>query len=304
MPLMEDPNQPEVNPELPLVADSTSVEAAASAEPIPAEPSNVAAATPEFPLPKPEDEEGGRMSFFEHLVELRKRIIASAIAIGIGMVIGLSVSERVFGYLAKPMLTALHNAHLEEKLIYTSPTGAISLIITLGLYLGIVIALPVVLYQVWLFIAPGLYKHERRAVSLFIFSSMFLFLAGVAFGYFISLPYVLKFLIGFQGPFKPLISINEYFDMILIVLLGLGIIFELPVLIFCLTLFGIVTPGFLWKNFRYAILVITILAAVVTPTPDATTMVIFMGVMTLLYVLGIGVSYLVVRKRRRAEAAS
>ena len=146
--------------------------------------------------------------------------------------------------------------------------------------------MPVVLYQVWLFIAPGLYQHERRAVSLFIFSSMFLFLAGVAFGYFISLPYVLKFLIGFQGPFKPLISINEYFDMILIVLLGLGIIFELPVLIFCLTLFGIVTPGFLWKNFRYAILVITILAAVVTPTPDATTMVIFMGVMTLLYVLG------------------
>jgi sec-independent protein translocase protein TatC len=273
------------------------------ADPSPAETLQVAAATPEFPPSKPEDEEGGRMSFFEHLVELRKRIIASAIAIGIGMVIGLSVSERVFGYLAKPMLAALHNAHLEEKLIYTSPTGAISLIITLGLYLGIVIALPVVLYEIWLFIAPGLYRHERRAVSLFVFSSMFLFLGGVAFGYFISLPYVLKFLIGFQGPFKPLISINEYFDMILIVLLGLGIIFELPVLIFCLSLFGIVTPKFLWKNFRYAILIITILAAIVTPTPDATTMVIFMGVMTLLYVLGIGVSYLVVRKRRRAEAA-
>ena len=244
------------------------------------------------------------MSFFEHLVELRKRIIYSAIAIGIGMVIGLTVSEKVFGYLARPMLAALHNAHLEEKLIYTSPTGAISLIIELGLYLGIVIALPVVLYQVWLFIAPGLYRHERRAVSLFVFSSMVLFLSGVAFGYFISLPYVLKFLIGFQGPFKPLISINEYFDMILIVLLGLGIIFELPVLIFCLSLFGIVTPKFLWKNFRYAILVITILAAIVTPTPDATTMVIFMGVMTLLYVLGIGVSYLVVRRKRRADVAA
>jgi sec-independent protein translocase protein TatC len=219
-------------------------------------------------------------------------------------VIGLTISEKVFGYLARPMLAALHNAHLEEKLIYTSPTGAISLIITLGLYLGIVIALPVVLYEIWLFIAPGLYRHERRAVSLFVFSSMFLFLGGVAFGYFISLPYVLKFLIGFQGPFKPLISINEYFDMILIVLLGLGIIFELPVLIFCLSLFGIVTPKFLWKNFRYAILVITILAAVVTPTPDATTMVIFMGVMTLLYVLGIGVSYLVVRRKRRTQAAA
>ena len=283
---MDDPNQPDIS----------------SAQPVAVQP--LPASAPAPAAAKHEEEEGGRMSFFDHLVELRKRIIHSAIAILIGMGIGLTVSEKVFGYLARPMLAALHNAHLEEKLIYTSPTGAISLIITLGLYLGIVIALPVVLYEIWLFIAPGLYRHERRAVSLFVFSSMFLFLGGVAFGYFISLPYVLKFLIGFQGPFKPLISINEYFDMILIVLLGLGIIFELPVLIFCLSLFGIVTPKFLWKNFRYAILVITILAAVVTPTPDATTMVIFMGVMTLLYVLGIGVSYLVVRRKRRAQAAA
>jgi len=285
---MDDPNQPDIS----------------SAQPVAVQPLPTPAAAPAPAAAKHEEEEGGRMSFFDHLVELRKRIIHSAIAILIGMGIGLTVSEKVFGYLARPMLAALHNAHLEEKLIYTSPTGAISLIITLGLYLGIVIALPVVLYEIWLFIAPGLYRHERRAVSLFVFSSMFLFLGGVAFGYFISLPYVLKFLIGFQGPFKPLISINEYFDMILIVLLGLGIIFELPVLIFCLSLFGIVTPKFLWKNFRYAILVITILAAIVTPTPDATTMVIFMGVMTLLYVLGIGVSYLVVRRKRRAQAAA
>lgn len=285
---MDESNQPDISGEQPVAA-----------QPLP-----TLAAAPAPASPKREEEEGGRMSFFDHLVELRKRIIHSAIAILIGMVIGLTVSEKVFGYLARPMLAALHNAHLEEKLIYTSPTGAISLIITLGLYLGIVIALPVVLYEIWLFIAPGLYRHERRAVSLFVISSMFLFLGGVAFGYFISLPYVLKFLIGFQGPFKPLISINEYFDMILIVLLGLGIIFELPVLIFCLSLFGIVTPKFLWKNFRYAILVITILAAVVTPTPDATTMVIFMGVMTLLYVLGIGVSYLVVRRKRRSQTAA
>ncbi len=285
---MDDPNQPNISSEQPVAV-----------QPLP-----LPAAAPAPASPKREEEEGGRMSFFDHLVELRKRIIHSAIAILIGMVIGLTISEKVFGYLARPMLAALHNAHLEEKLIYTSPTGAISLIITLGLYLGIVIALPVVLYEIWLFIAPGLYRHERRAVSLFVFSSMFLFLGGVAFGYFISLPYVLKFLIGFQGPFKPLISINEYFDMILIVLLGLGIIFELPVLIFCLSLFGIVTPKFLWKNFRYAILIITILAAIVTPTPDATTMVIFMGVMTLLYVLGIGVSYLVVRRKRRAREAA
>jgi sec-independent protein translocase protein TatC len=250
-----------------------------------------------------EEEEGGRMSFFDHLVELRKRIINSAIAIAIGMGIGVGVSNKVFGYLARPMLSALRSAHFEDKLVYTNPTGALSMIINLGLYLGLVIASPVVLYQVWLFIAPGLYKHERRAVTAFVFSSVGLFLCGIAFGYYVSLPYVLKFLIGFQGPFKPLISINEYFDLILVVLFGLGIIFELPVLIFCLSLFGIVTPQFLWKNLRYAVLIITLLAAIVTPTPDATTMVLFMGVLLALYFVGIGVSFLVVRNREKRLAA-
>ncbi len=125
----------------------------------------------------------------------------------------------------------------------------------------------------------------------------------MAFAYWIMLPYVLKFLISFQGPFTPLISINEYFDLILIVLIGLGLIFELPVLIFFLSLFGIVTPRFLWTNARYAILIITIIAAIVTPSPDATTMLIFMAPMVLLYFAGIGVSYLVVRRKRMAAIA-
>jgi sec-independent protein translocase protein TatC len=255
-------------------------------------------------LPAAEEEEGGaRMSFFEHLVDLRKRIINSLIAIGIGAVIGLLVSEKFFGFIARPMQAALRDAHLEDKLIYTSPTGPINLLITLGIYLGIVIASPVVLYQVWLFIAPGLYRHERRGVSGFVFSSVFLFLSGIAFGYFVMLPYVLKFLISFQGPFKPLISINEYWDLILMVLLGLGVIFELPILIFFLALFGIVTPKFLLKNFRYAMLIITVVAAVVTPTPDATTMLVFMTPMVLLYFVGIGVSYFVVRRKKSRAMA-
>jgi sec-independent protein translocase protein TatC len=178
----------------------------------------------------------------------------------------------------------------------------INIIITFGVYLGVVLASPFVLYQVWLFIAPGLYKHERRAVSSFISASMFLFIAGISFGYFVMLPYMLDFLTSFQGPFRPLISINEYFDFILIVLLGLGIIFELPVLIFFLALFGIVTPKFLWKNLRYAILVIAIVAAIVTPTPDATTMLIFMAPMVALYFLGIGVAALVVRNKAKRAA--
>lgn len=251
------------------------------------------------------EEPGGKMSFFDHLVDLRKRLINSAIAIGIGAMVGVSVAEKVIGFIARPMQEALRARHLDDKLIYTSPAGMINIIITFGLYLGVVLASPYVLYQIWLFIAPGLYKHERKAVSLFIFASLFLFLAGISFGYFIMLPYVLNFLTSFSGPFRPLISINEYFDFILIVLFGLGVIFELPVLIFFLALFGIVTPKFLWKNVRYAILIIAIVAAIVTPTPDATTMLIFMAPMVALYFLGIGVAYMVVRnKAKRAAMAN
>jgi sec-independent protein translocase protein TatC len=252
--------------------------------------------------PAAEQEPGGKMSFFEHLVDLRKRLINSAIAIVIGAGIGVTISQKAMDFISRPMQEALRKQHLEDKLIYTSPAGLINIIITFGIYIGVVLAAPFVLYQVWLFIAPGLYKHERKAVTTFIFSSVVLFLAGISFGYFVMLPYMLNFLIGFQGPFRPLISINEYFDFILIVLLGLGIIFELPVLIFFLALFGIVTPKFLWKNLRYAILIIAIIAAIVTPTPDATTMLVFMAPMIALYFLGIGVAALVMRNKAKRAA--
>ncbi|HEV2489968.1 MAG TPA: twin-arginine translocase subunit TatC [Candidatus Acidoferrales bacterium] len=250
-----------------------------------------------------EEEDSGKMSLFEHLIELRKRLVYSAIAIAIGFVIGFSISKKVIDYVVQPMVVALREAHYNDKLIYTHPAGFVNLLITLGFYLGLVLALPVVLYQIWQFIAPGLYKHERKAVLSFILSSVILFLCGIAFAYFILLPYVLKFLISFQGPFEPLISINEYFSLILIVMIGLGVIFELPVLIFCLSLFGIVTPQWLWRNLRYAILVITIVAAIVTPTPDATTMLVFMAPMVGLYFLGIGVSWMVYRRKRQREMA-
>jgi sec-independent protein translocase protein TatC len=248
-------------------------------------------------------EPAGRMSFFEHLSELRKRLVYSLIAIGVGAVAGLSVSDYVLRWIALPMQSALRSAHLEDKLIYTSPTGIIALIIHLGFYLGLVFASPFVFYQIWLFVAPGLYRNERKAVFTFVISSVGLFLSGIAFGYFLLLPYVLRFLISFQGPFRPLISINEYFDLTLLILIGLGIIFELPVLIFFLALIGVVTPQFLWKNMRYAILIIATIAAVFTPSPDATTMAIFMAPMVLLYLIGIGVSYLVLRRKLKAAQA-
>jgi sec-independent protein translocase protein TatC len=262
---------------------------------------------PELPATIPETEEGGQMTFFEHLVELRKRLINSLIAIAIGAFIGVYIAKYVIGYVTRPMLKALADSHLNPQLIYTHPAGGFNLIITLGVYIGIVLASPFVLYQIWLFVAPALYKHERSAITGFLFSTVFLFLAGIAFGYFVTLPYMLGFLVKFQvvslPGVVPMITITEYFDLTLIVLLGLGLVFELPVLVFFLSLFGIVTPQFLWKNIRYAILVIAIVAAIITPTPDATTMLIFMAPMLLLYFVGIAVSAIVVRKRDRRLAA-
>jgi sec-independent protein translocase protein TatC len=253
---------------------------------------------PEQP-PETDGQDSGRMSFFEHLNELRKRLIYALAAVLVGTVAGLSISTDVYGFLAQPMLAALRAHQLEERLIYTNPTGAVNMYLKLAVYIGVVLASPVVLYQIWLFIAPGLYKHEKRAVTAFIASSTFLFLGGIAFCYFVLLPYTLSFLVGFNMPyFTPFISINEYWDLVLILMLGMGLVFQTPILIFFLSLFGIVTPMFLWRNFRYAVLLISIVAALVTPTPDALTMLVFMAPMIGLYLLGIIVSALVVRRKR------
>jgi sec-independent protein translocase protein TatC len=240
------------------------------------------------------------MSFFEHLADLRTRLFHAFGAIAIGAFIGVGVAKYVLNFIARPMTKALHDAHLEERIYFTSPAGYLNLYIQIGLYLGLVLASPYVLYQIWLFIAPGLYKHERKAVGGFVASSVGLFLAGIAFAYYVILPYLLRFLMTFSsgGPFTPWIHAEEYFDLLLVVLVGTGVVFELPVLIFFLALFNIVTPQFLWKNFRYAIVVITVLAAIITPTPDGMTMLIFMAPMIVLYVVGIGVAWAVVRRKR------
>jgi sec-independent protein translocase protein TatC len=260
---------------------------------------------PESSQTEHQEDTGGSMSFFDHLVELRKRLISALLSVGVGMILGLAVAKRVIGFVILPMMAALRANHIDPKIYYTNPAGYVSLYINLGLYLGIALAMPWVLYQIWLFVAPGLYKHERKAAASFIVSAMFLFLCGIAFGYFVMLPQVLTYVISFadQGPIQPLININEYFSLILVILLGLGVIFELPVVVFILSLFGIVTPRFMMKNFRYAMLLITVAAAIVTPTPDATTMLIFMAPMVGLYFVGVGVSYAVLRKKKAQALA-
>jgi sec-independent protein translocase protein TatC len=260
---------------------------------------------PSRPVPEGEESAQGRMSFFEHLAELRTRIIHSLAGIAIGAAVGITVSRRFINIITAPMTKALAANHLNPKLYITHPAGYVSLWINIGIYLGVGLAMPYVLYQIWLFVAPGLYKHERRALTSFIFFGTLLFACGIAFAYFIMLPQMLNFLVSFtnDGSIQPLIDVDEYFNLILIVLVGIGIIFEMPVVVYILSLFGIVTPKFLIKNFRYAMLIITVAAAIITPTPDATTMLVFMMPMIGLYFVSVLVSYLVFRRKRTKQAA-
>jgi sec-independent protein translocase protein TatC len=167
---------------------------------------------------------------------------------------------------------------------------------------GLFVASPFVLYQVWGFIAPGLYRNERRYVLPFMFSTVGLFVAGGLFGYFIAYPAALDFLIGYGEQFKPMITVGEYMDLFLTIIVGLGLIFELPILVFFLALMGVVNAGWLWRNLRYSILVIFIVAAIVTPTTDIVNMCVFAAPMIALYLVSIGVAWLVHPKRRKARA--
>jgi sec-independent protein translocase protein TatC len=195
--------------------------------------------------------------------------------------------------------------HLHIKLNYTHPMDPLNLYLQVSLIGGAILASPFILYQVWLFIAPALYKKERRYVVPFMAATVGLFLTGAAFGYFWVLPGALEILIvKFGSKFQPIVTIEEYTGFFLSIILGLGISFELPILIFFLALLGIVSPRFLWKNIRYAVLAVFIVAAVICPSPDPWTMCIYAIPMMMLYLIGIGVAWWVHPSRRKAKEAS
>ncbi|MFQ5818057.1 MAG: twin-arginine translocase subunit TatC [Terriglobia bacterium] len=243
------------------------------------------------------------MGFFEHLEELRRRLIITLIAVAVGAGIGLYFARTIYLLISIPIRQSFQALGMEHRLIFTSPGAPLKIYLEVGLLAGLVLVIPVVLWQLWLFVTPGLYRHERRFVLPFVLFASGLFMLGVAFAYRIALPIMLKFLIGLGiQDFQAFISINEYLSLALMILLWLGVVFEIPVLIFFLSLVGVVTPGFLWRYFRHAILVIAILAAAITPTTDVITMTVFAVPMIILYLVGIGVSYLVVRRRGTAAA--
>jgi len=245
------------------------------------------------------------MSLLEHLAELRRRIIHTALYLVGGFFIAWFFHEKIYGFMEKPIVQALAKHHLDTHLVYHNPIDPFNMYLEISFMAGCILACPFVLYEVWLFISPGLYQNEKRYLVPFMLATVGLFLAGAYFGYRWVYPGSLEFLLDFNRDFRAYIEINEYTSLFLTVILGLGITFELPILIMFLSLFGIVSPRFLWKNLRYAILLIFIVAAIITPTSDILTMCVFASPMLVLYLLGIGVSYLVhpATRRRRAEKA-
>lgn len=236
------------------------------------------------------------MSLMEHLDELRRRIVHSAAYLAVGFFVCWFFRDRIVAFLQAPL------SKIGKSLVFTHPMDALNLDLQASLLAGAILASPFILFQVWLFIAPGLYKSERRFVVPFMGATVGLFLTGASFGYFFVLPAAIKILIvDFGHNFTPMVTIEDYTSFFLSVILGLGISFEMPILIFFLALLGVVSPKFLWKNIRYAILAVFLVAAIITPSPDPWTMCIYAIPMLVLYLIGIGVAWWVHPSRRKLK---
>jgi sec-independent protein translocase protein TatC len=255
--------------------------------------------------PGPEDESSGRqMSFLEHLEELRTRLLRSIYSILAATGICFYFRDNIYSYLARPLTDALHALNMPEKLVYTNPVDPFNLYIKLSIMAGIFLASPFILWQLWLFISPGLYRNEKKYVWPFVILTSGLFISGGFFAYKVALPKALWFLVEFGKQFQPMVTINEYWDLAMSIILAVGLVFELPVVILLLSVFGIVTPRFLWKNFRYAVLVTAVIAAAIVPTNDMASIFVVWIPLVGLYLLSIGLSWLVYLKKRKKHARS
>jgi sec-independent protein translocase protein TatC len=259
---------------------------------------------PPPPPADPEDEEEDRMlrmSFMEHLEELRNRIIRALYGLGIAFVLSLGFANKLWDFVSDPAIEALKHLHVNPpRLAQLTPMEGFSVIwVELPLLCSVFVASPWIVYQLWAFISPGLYKKERRMAAPFVLLTAGLFIAGGCFAYFLAFRYGLEFLlgIGMSNNVQPVVSITEYFDLFVNVTLGVALVFELPVVIFLLTLLRLLSPRFLLRHSRYAILAIVILAAIITPTPDVFNLMLFAIPMCLLYFVGVFAGLVLVMRR-------
>ncbi len=246
--------------------------------------------------PEEEDDDGtAKMSFLDHLEELRRRLIISVIAITVGFLIAFTFIDYIFAFIMEPLTKVIPGG----KFIYTQPAEAFMLYYVKGPALvGFILALPVIMWQAWKFIAPGLYANEKRfAIPFALFSTIF-FICGAAFAHYMVFPWAWVFFGGFsnnQLQFMP--SIQPVLGMYIRMLLAMGLVFEMPTVVFFLARIGVVTAWTMLRYFKYAILVIFIVAAVLTPGPDAASQCLMAGPMIALYVVSIGIAWAFQKKK-------
>ncbi|MBA3018380.1 MAG: twin-arginine translocase subunit TatC [Desulfobacteraceae bacterium] len=228
--------------------------------------------------------EDEKMPFSGHLEELRKRLVICFIAIAIGFIISYGFKEKIFHYLTIPLISAMQ---ADDKLIFTGLPEAFFTYLKVSLLSGLMLSAPVILYQFWLFVAPGLYGKERKLLVPIVFLSSFFFIGGALFGYFIVFPFGFKFFLGFATEtIRPLPSMREYLSFSSMLLLAFGLVFELPLVIIFLARLGIVSVEFLKKNRKYAILLFFVVAAILTP-PDVVTQIMMAVPLMALYEISI-----------------
>lgn len=233
------------------------------------------------------------MTFLEHLDELRKRIAWAAVSVVVAFGVCWTFSGQLYDFAAAPI-----RANPSVTLAVARPQDIFSLNMKVALVAALFAAAPLVLLQAWLFISPGLHPHERRWAIPFVLSGSALFAAGGTFGYYIAFPFALAFLLDWiaAAQLTPIIDANEYLDLFLTIIVALGIVFQIPALVFVLSRIGLVTAALLVKYFKHAVLACVMMAAVLTPTTDFANMLVIAGPMIVLYVVGIVVAWLSSRR--------
>jgi sec-independent protein translocase protein TatC len=237
------------------------------------------------------------MPLLAHLGELRKRLLLSLAGLAAGVAVCLVFAGPLYGLVAAvidPFLTA-------GPLVYTNPADPVLLYVKVAFVGGLFAASPFIFFQLWLFVAPGLEPREKRVALAFSCCAALLFIGGGLFAYFLALPVSLRFLLGVAGPFRPMITITGYFDLALALIAGCGLVFEIPVLVFFLSVLGLVTGRTLLRRFPHAVFVIGVVAAVITPTTDMITMIVFMIPMVALYAVGIVIAFVFGKKRKTTD---
>ena len=242
------------------------------------------------------------MPFLDHLEELRWRIIWSlaALVVGVGVAFYLVLHFNLLLWMQGPMLPYLHG----RRLVYTHPGDGFSILMQTAIIVGVVIALPVIIYQVWAFLSPALYQKEKRIAVPVILGAVFLFIAGAALAWYFVLPMTLRFLSALgDEAFDQMITVSDYFGFVTSMVLAMGAVFELPIAILFLSALGLVTPRFLAKYRRHALLASYLAAAIITPGDLFVTSVALMVPLYMLYEMSIVLSWLVFRKREKKRLA-